>query len=76
MALSWSLHLRRAANTTVPLVPVSVFVWIDGYWAWHGGRHVWIGGRWDRPPHGRRHWVAPRWEHRGHGYIFIEGCWR
>ncbi len=59
-----------------PPCPGVGFVWIDGYWAWHGGRHVWIGGRWDRPPHGRRHWVAPRWEHRGHGYIFIEGCWR
>jgi len=52
------------------------FVWIDGYWAWQGGRHVWIGGRWDRPPHGHHRWVAPRWEHRRGGYFFIDGCWR
>ena len=52
------------------------FVWIDGYWAWHGGHHEWVAGRWDRPPHGRREWVAPRWEHRGNGYVFIDGSWR
>lgn len=59
-----------------PFCPGAGFVWVDGYWAWHGGRHVWIGGRWDRPPHGRHHWVAPRWEHRRGGYIFVEGRWR
>lgn len=52
------------------------YVWIDGYWAWHGGHHEWVAGRWDRPPHGHHEWVAPRWEHRGKGYVFIEGSWR
>ena len=52
------------------------YVWVPGYWNWYGGRHVWISGRWDRPPHGRRHWDAPRWEHRRGGYIFVEGRWR
>lgn len=52
------------------------YVWIDGYWGWHGRRHEWVEGRWERPPHGRREWVAPRWEHRGNGYVFIEGSWR
>ena len=52
------------------------YVWIDGYWGWHGHRHEWVEGRWERPPHGRREWVAPRWEHRGNGYVFIEGSWR
>lgn len=50
--------------------------WIDGYWGWHGGRHVWIEGCWRRPPRGHSHWVAPRWERRKGGYIFIEGSWR
>ncbi len=52
------------------------FVWVPGYWNWHSGRHVWISGRWDRPPHGHHNWHAPRWErHRG-GYRFVEGRWR
>ena len=52
------------------------FVWVPGYWNWYGGRHVWIGGRWDRPPHRNRHWESPRWERRHGGYRFIEGRWR
>ena len=52
------------------------YVWVPGYWNWYGGRHVWISGRWDRPPHGRRHWDSPRWERRRGGYIFVEGRWR
>jgi len=51
------------------------YVWINGYWAYRGGRHVWIAGRWDRPPPGHRVWVEPRWEHRGGSYVFIEGRW-
>jgi len=52
------------------------YVWIDGYWAWHGHHHEWVAGRWARPPHGHRQWVAPRWEHRNGSYVFIEGSWR
>ena len=51
------------------------YLWIDGYWAWHGRHHEWVAGRWERPPQGRREWVAPRWEHRENGYVFIEGSW-
>jgi hypothetical protein len=51
-------------------------VWIDGYWASHGGRTVWVAGRWELPPRGHTAWVAPRWESRGGGYVFIEGGWR
>jgi hypothetical protein len=58
-----------------PPRPGFEFVWIDGYWGWQGGRHVWIGGRWDRPPHGHHHWRQPRWEHRHGGYIFVDGRW-
>lgn len=52
------------------------FVWVPGYWNWYGGRHVWISGRWDRPPHGHHRWESPRWEHRHGGYLFIDGRWR
>ena len=59
-----------------PHAPGPEFVWIDGYWGWHGHRHEWVEGRWERPPHGHREWIAPRWEHRGGSYVFIEGSWR
>ena len=51
------------------------FIWVKGYWSWRGGRHVWIAGRYERPPRGHHHWVEPRWERRGGRYVFIEGRW-
>ncbi|HEY4245728.1 MAG TPA: YXWGXW repeat-containing protein [Lacunisphaera sp.] len=50
-------------------------VWVEGYWANRHGRHEWIAGHWELPPHGRTVWVAPRWEKRDRGYVFIEGYW-
>lgn len=52
------------------------YVWINGFWIYREGHHVWVPGRWDLPPRGHAVWVEPRWEHRGHGYVFIEGHWR
>ncbi len=51
------------------------YVWINGYWAWRSGRHVWIAGHYEMPPRGYRTWVEPRWERRGGSHIFIEGRW-
>jgi hypothetical protein len=51
-------------------------VWIRGYWAWRGGHHVWVGGRWELPPHPGYVWTEPRWEARGNGFVFIGGSWR
>jgi hypothetical protein len=51
------------------------YVWVGGYWAWRGGRHVWIAGHYEQPPRGQRVWVEPRWERRGGSHIFIEGRW-
>jgi hypothetical protein len=56
--------------------PSPEYVWVRGYWIWRGGRHAWIAGRWERPPHPGFVWVEPRWEHRPHGYVFIGGNWR
>ena len=50
-------------------------VWVNGYWAWRGGRHVWIAGHYEMPPRGHRTWIEPRWERRGGSHIFIEGRW-
>ncbi len=52
------------------------YVWINGFWMYRDGHHVWVAGRWDLPPRRQAVWVEPRWEHRGHGYVFIEGHWR
>lgn len=51
-------------------------VWVTGYWAWHGDRHFWVSGHYERPPRSHAVWVEPRWERRGGGHIFIEGFWR
>jgi hypothetical protein len=60
----------------VVFAPPSRFhVWIPGYWAWRGGRHVWVAGHYEMPPHGQHLWHEPRWERRGGSYIFVEGRW-
>ena len=64
---------RREA---VPARPQPGYIWVSGYWAWHDGRHFWVGGHYERPPRARAVWVEPRWEKRSGGYIFIEGVWR
>ena len=56
--------------------PTPAHVWIRGYWVWQGGRHAWIGGRWELPPRPGCVWVEPRWEHRDRGYVFVSGTWR
>ena len=56
--------------------PSSAYLWVDGYWAWYRGRHVWMAGHWERPPHSNLVWVQPRWERRGHDYLFVQGFWR
>ena len=60
----------------VPARAVPGQIWISGYWAWHGDRHIWVGGHFERPPRARAVWVEPRWERRSSGHIFIEGFWR
>jgi len=56
--------------------PSPAHMWIHGYWAWQGGRHVWRDGHWELPPRAGSVWEEPRWEHREHGYVFVAGSWR
>jgi len=51
-------------------------IWINGYWGYEGGRHVWHTGRWEKPPRANAHYVAPRWEKKGNQYAFHEGHWK
>lgn len=60
----------------IPARPPPGMVWVGGYWSWHGDRHLWVAGHFERPPRSRAVWVEPRWEHRGNGYVFVEGSWR
>ena len=59
-----------------PPPPERGFVWIDGYHRWDGERYVWVGGRWDRPPHHHAVWVPHHWVHRHGGWVLVEGHWR
>ena len=50
------------------------YIWAPGYWAWHGDRHIWIGGRSFMQRTGYR-WEPDRWEQRGNAYYRHPGRW-
>ena len=52
------------------------FVWTDGYWDRRGSSWSWVGGRWQRPPHGRARWEPGRWQQHGNSWRFERGRWR
>lgn len=56
----------------IPAVPYPGAVWIDGYWNWSGGRHVWVPGRYARPQPGYR-WQPRHWERRPGGDWSLRG---
>lgn len=58
-----------------PAQPSPAEVWMPGYWAWRGGRHVWTGGHWGAPPQPGLNWDAPKWENRGGKWLFHDGRW-
>ena len=58
----------------VPVVPYAGAVWINGYWGWHGGRHTWVGGRWEQPRPGYA-WAPHRWVPRDGRWHLEGGAW-
>lgn len=46
----------------VPALPYAGAIWINGFWDWHSGRHVWRPGHYER---GRPGYVyrQPAWTH-------------
>jgi len=60
----------------VPAAPSLRHQWIGGYWAWHGGKQVWIEGHWALPPSPAYVWQPAWWENRGGAWYFHEGYWR
>jgi hypothetical protein len=49
-----------AADQYIPPCPGPGYTWVDGYWAWQGGRNVWIAGFW-QAPYVSTYRVAPRY---------------
>jgi len=48
------------------------YTWIGGYYYPYGGRYVWRGGYWARPPYVGARWIAPRY----YGHRYYGGYWR
>jgi hypothetical protein len=57
------------------VAPGPDYVWIDGEWAWSGGRYVYNHGYW---AHGRSGHTYHRghWNHDDHGYTWHKGSWK
>lgn len=49
-------------------------VYVNGYWGWERGRHVWHRGYWERPRPGYVY-HPHRWEPRGNRYVYHRGGW-
>jgi hypothetical protein len=50
------------------------YVWAPGFWAWRGGRHVWVGGHYihERPGY---HWAPDAWVPAGPRWHYAPGHW-
>lgn len=59
----------------IPVAPDPTFMWIGGFWEWHG-RWVWVRGHWGPRPHPGAVWVEGRWIRHGHRYVWVGGHWR
>jgi hypothetical protein len=60
----------------VPVAPFAGAIWIDGFWDWSGGRHVWRPGHYEHPRPGF-HYRSPAWSHGGDGrWMLQRGGWR
>ena len=56
-------------------LPGPGYVWVDGFWAWRGGRYVWVPGHWDRPPYAGAYWSHPHYDRYEDGWHYHEGHW-
>ena len=55
--------------------PGADFYWIDGYYRWDGGRHVWVGGHYERRPNRTAVWAPGAWHHHSKGWYWTDGHW-
>ncbi|MEO5844349.1 MAG: hypothetical protein ABIQ33_05860 [Caldimonas sp.] len=57
-----------------PAPPFAGALWIDGYWGWRGGRHAWVGGRYERARPGYA-WQPHHWVQHDRRWHLREGHW-
>jgi hypothetical protein len=79
-------HFIRGIRVSAPPPPIRVEVpppapsarhqWIAGYWAWRGGKQVWLSGHWGVPPAPGYQWEPARWVNEGGSQVFYDGHWR
>jgi len=55
-------------------LPFAGALWINGYWGWQGGRHVWVGGRFEHPRPGYT-WQPHRWVQHDNRWHLEGGRW-
>ncbi|MGA3065828.1 MAG: hypothetical protein ABSF29_03160 [Tepidisphaeraceae bacterium] len=60
----------------VGVAPGPDYIWIGGYWVWHGDHYDWIHGRWGHRPWGGAVWVGGHWQHGSGGWFYARGYWR
>ncbi len=85
LALAGSLFMTSCAGYYVyerpaepvyqrPVRPYADAVWVEGEWAWNGGRYVYQRGYWTRAR--GQAWVRGYWEQSPRGYRWHKGHWR
>jgi hypothetical protein len=50
------------------------YLWVPGYWDYHGHKHVWVSGHYQRARHGY-HYRNPEWVHEGEHWHLVRGGW-
>jgi len=63
---------RPYVSAYVAPAPGYGYAYVPGYWYPYGGRYVWRGGYWARPPYRGAIWVGPRY----YGGHYYRGYWR
>jgi len=58
-----------------PAAPYAGAVWVEGEWAWNGGRYVYVHGYWARPRPGAV-WIRGHWAQTPRGWRWRPGHWR
>jgi hypothetical protein len=63
-----------APRTEVVPEPRRGYVWVPGYWDYHGKRHVWVQGTWVKERHGY-HYSNPQWQEHDGRWVLQRGHW-
>jgi hypothetical protein len=50
------------------------YIWVPGYWDWHGHHHVWVKGHWQHARHGYAY-RSPAWVQDGDRWVLHRGEW-